>query len=68
MKTSKQLIAEKYTGYEAYCYKCKQQLFGQVPFDCPICGNDELKVHEWKDGNLQGHYAKVEREERVAAW
>jgi hypothetical protein len=66
MKTSKQLRDDKYTGYESFCYRCRQQLLSEYPISCPKCGCEDMKIHIWKDGNLQAHYAKVEREERAA--
>jgi hypothetical protein len=61
MKTSKELISEKYTGYEAFCYNCQEQFLAQTPVNCPKCGNDEMKGHEWKSGVMVG-YAKQDEE------
>ena len=67
MKQYKDLCSEKYTGYESFCYRCGQQLLSEYPISCPKCGREDMKIHIWKDGNLQCGYAKVEREERAAA-
>jgi hypothetical protein len=61
MKTSKDLIAEKYSGYESFCYICQMHLLSQIPFCCPKCGNSRIQVHEWKSGAMVG-YAKIKKD------
>ena len=63
MKKYKELQDDRYTGYESFCYRCRQQLLSEYPISCPKCGREDMKIHIWKDGDLQCGYAKLERED-----
>ena len=58
-----QIKAEKLTTYECFCYACRKPYLTEYAANCPICGAEPSSVNEWKDGNFQCGYAKLERED-----
>ena len=62
MKKYKDLCSEKYTGYEYFCYTCRKQILESSPAPCPVCGSEDMKIHIWKDVNLQCSYADIKQE------